>query len=100
MDEKSDRFDVLSSEEMRKKYYSPDELPPAIKLDVTKVPISLRSLIPLAEKWGISDDILREDFVSRASAEELKVLRETVDTHRSIMNEWLAGPEADNQPFS
>jgi hypothetical protein len=96
----NDDFEVLSGREMRAKYYPEGEVPPLIKLDPRKVPVQLRGLIPLAERWGISDDILRVDFVSKASPESLRELRESVDKHRKLLNEWLGGPEADNPPFS
>jgi len=43
---------------------------PTIILDSNKVPDDLRHLIPLAEKWGIGDDIIRCDFEGKATYEE------------------------------
>src|SRR5690242_20434279 len=95
-----EEFEVGSGKELRRKYYPPGESPPVIKIDATEVPAPLRSLIPLAEKWGISDDILREDAIATAPHDELTVLRGSVDAHRTAINEWLGGPAADNPPFS
>lgn len=36
-------------------------------LNPSNVPKSLAPLLPLAEKWGISDDVEREDAVSGAT---------------------------------
>ena len=35
---------------------------PVIHLDPALVPSDLRHLIPLAEKWGIGDDLIRTDL--------------------------------------
>jgi hypothetical protein len=96
----NDEFEVLPGDEMRRKYYSPSEAPPMVRLDPSKVPLPLRELVPLAERWGISDDILREDYVSQASPEDVTALRQAVNSNRRTLNEWLAGPEADSPPFS
>jgi len=100
MSEDQEKFEILTGKEMREKYYSSSEIPPVITLTPTMVPSNLWSLIPFAEKWGISDDILRADFVSSVSSVELKELQIIVDKHRQDINQWLAGPEADMPPFS
>ncbi len=74
MDDSKYKFDVLSVGEMKAKYYSPQEVPPQIRLDAEKLPEPLRILVPLAEKWGISDDILRVD-AARSSPIEIKELK-------------------------
>lgn len=100
MNEKEKRFEVLSVGEMREKYYLSDEKPPTLRIDPQNVPIPLRSLIPYAEKWGISDDILRGDFVAKACSEELGELRKIVASHDDLLDGWLAGPEGQKPPFS
>jgi hypothetical protein len=66
-----------------------------MKLDPTKAPESCVHLIPLAERWGIGNDVEREDLVWSANPEELQVL---VDAIRGLpddgMFDWLAGPES------
>ncbi len=47
---------------------------PEIKLDPSKVPENLRSLIPHAEKWGIGDDIIRNDFINKSTDAEKQEL--------------------------
>jgi hypothetical protein len=90
------RFEVLPVGEMRDKYYGPDEKPPSITLRPEHVPEPLRALIPLAEKWGISDDMLRIDAVRRAPPEEIANLKAVVAQVEDLFDEWLAGPEAQS----
>jgi hypothetical protein len=100
MSNESKPFEVLSVGEMRKKYYRPNEPPPAIRLDPARVPERLRALIPLAEKWGISDDMLRLDAVRRAPLDEMANLSRIVAQYDDALDEWLAGPEAHGPSFS
>jgi hypothetical protein len=89
-------FVLLSVAEMRKKYYWPDEEPPKVYLSPDKVPEMLRCLIPLAERWGISDDILRSDANRKASADEIEYLKAAVRRFDNELDDWLAGPEASS----
>jgi hypothetical protein len=57
-------YEVLPAGEMRAKYGLTAENRPTIVLDVAKVPAGLRPLIPLAEQFGINDDLIREDVVA------------------------------------
>jgi hypothetical protein len=91
-------FVVMSIEEMRKKYYLPDERPVIEPLRPDNVPEGLRCLIPLAERWGINDDILRMDTRRRAAPEELAYLKSVVNHFDDQFDDWLAGPEADDSP--
>ncbi len=99
-DEEDSKYEVLPLEEMRRKYYWPDDRPRVVEFDPEKVPIAVRPLIPLAQKWGISDDILRLDTREQASAEEIKDLEQTVKRFEDDLDEWLAGPEASSRPKS
>ena len=93
-------FEVGSVGDLRRKYYKPGEAAPVIRLDSRQVPEALRSLIPLAEKWGISDDILRGDFIAAATAAEMEELKNAVQQHIDAIEEWLARPAAEMPPFS
>jgi len=64
------------------------------------VPADLRKFIPLAERYGIVDDLEREELVLRASPEEVAELKAAVAQHDAEMDRWLVGPEADHPPFS
>jgi hypothetical protein len=95
-----DRWEVLPAGEMRRKYGLYAENRPAIKLDPNRVPEPLRALIPLAERFGISDDLLREDFFAKTPKRELSRLKQTLAEYDKFLDEWLAGPEADGPEFS
>ena len=91
------RFEVLSVGQMRQKYYPSDEQRPEIQLDSSRVPQQLRHLVPIAEKWGISDDLLRLDAVRKANPSNYLSLSELFESTMICYNEWLAGPEADSE---
>jgi hypothetical protein len=98
---KSDKhWEVLPAGEMRRKYSLYAENRPFIKLDPRRVPEPLRVLIPLAEKFGISDDLIREDFFDKTPKSELVKLKRTLADYDNLLDEWLAGPEADGPKFS
>jgi hypothetical protein len=51
-------------------------------------------LIPLAEQFGVGDDLIRADVVARTPAAELAAMRAAVQAHDDTFDAWLAGPEA------
>ena len=65
------------------------------KLDTSKVPETLVPLLPMAEKWGISDDYEREEAISQASSDELLTLVHCIDdiSDQELFG-WLGGPES------
>lgn len=93
-------YEILPTGEMRAKYGLTAENRPTIVLDPAKVPAGLRPLIPLAEQFGISDDLIREDVRAKTRAAELEAMRRVVAAHDDAFDEWLAGPEADGPVFS
>ncbi|MBO0699086.1 MAG: hypothetical protein J2P46_11885 [Zavarzinella sp.] len=72
----------------------------APQLDPDKVPLGLRHLIPLAQRYGITDDLDRERLVRASSPEQIADLKAAIARHDDEMDEWLAGPEADEPPFT
>jgi hypothetical protein len=94
------RFEVLPAGEMRAKYGLIAENRPAISLDPERVPAPLRELIPLAERFGVPDDLIREDVFAKTPKRELAALKRTLAAHNDLLDEWLAGPEADGPEFS
>lgn len=96
MDDSTTPFEILSVAEMRKKYYWPDEEPPLISICPGNVPEPLHRLIPLAERWGISDDMLRLEARRRAAPEEIAYLKAAITCFDDELDDWLAGPEANN----
>ncbi len=81
--------EILPSHVMKDKYglsienYKPPITNPKV------VPENLRDLLPLAEKWGIADDIIRNDFQEKASDEEKKELVNALDGKWLEITEWL-----------
>jgi hypothetical protein len=67
-------------------------------LNSTKVPVEVVPLMPLAEKWGIGDDVYRVDAVEAASDDELLQLVNCLDgvENQDALWDWLAGPEAQS----
>lgn len=59
------------------------------KLNPANVPNDLRPLIPLADRWGIGDDVDREAALARATKAEQQELRRAVEAHASKITEWL-----------
>jgi len=95
-----EHWEVLPAGEMRCKYGLFAENCPVITLDPNRVPEPLRALVPLAEKFGISDDLIRDDFFAKTPKEELLALKRTLAECDELLDEWLAGPDADGPEFS
>src|SRR5438067_9512072 len=85
---------------MRRKYGLTATNRPMLVLDPARVPTCLRPLIPLAEVFGVSDDLIRADIVARAPASEVQAMRAAVEAYATGFDEWLAGPEASGPNFS
>jgi hypothetical protein len=94
------RFEVLSAGEMRAKYGLTAESRPTIRLDPSAVPLTLRPLIPLAERFGVGDDLTRADIVAKTPAVELAAMRAAVEAQAGAFDDWLAGPQAGGPEFS
>jgi hypothetical protein len=54
-----------------------------------QVPDDLRDLAPLAQKWGIGDDLLRNELIDSASPAELQALRDAVLPKMDRITQWL-----------
>lgn len=93
MDEEP-HFEVGRAGDLRRKHGLTAENRPTIRLDPTRIPEQFRSWIPLAERWGIGDDLIREDCVVKASLAELEELLSFGSVYDAMLTEWLAGPES------
>ena len=87
-------FEVASGDELRKKYSLTAANRPTFRLDPAQVPERFRQWIPLAERWGISDDLIREDSVRTATRDELQDLMRFRGDYEAVLSEWLAKPES------
>lgn len=92
--EETPKFEVLPAGELRKKYGLYAENRPIIRLDRSRVPSEFHWLLPLAEEFGIGDDLIREDYVDKCSSESLLELVRGVDRAGDRLWDWLAGPES------
>ncbi len=66
-----------------------------LNLSEAKVPPRLRPFLMWAAYWGVSDDIDREMLREEAPAEAIEELRALISTIDVDLNDWLAGPAAD-----
>jgi len=81
--------EILPAKDMQKKYGLYAENRPDIKIDPMKVPENLRDLIPMAEKWGVGDDIIRSDIEKNASDTEKEAFRSKLKGRTKQVNDWL-----------
>lgn len=83
--------DIAPAAELQRRHGLYAENRPVIRLDPGRVPASLRLLVPLAEKWGIGDDIIRNDCVDQASDAEKRELHDAFYGPYERITEWLDG---------
>ena len=88
--------DILSAEQMKQRYGVFYNCSPKRHLDPRKVPEQFWPLMAYAEFWGIADDLAREKLVKQAPAEVQRNLKQVVSAFDNALDDWLAGPEADN----
>ncbi len=94
------KFEVLPAGEMRRRYGLTAENRPTITLDPAAVPSALRHLIPLAERFGVEDDLIRADIVAKTPAAECAAMRAAVEAHAKAFDDWLAGPASAGPAYS
>jgi hypothetical protein len=68
-------------------------------LDTDKVPADLRDLVPLAQRWGIGDDVARSERIQKATVAERSELRAAFGPRQARITQWLdsfgQGPMSD-----
>lgn len=89
-------FEILPADELRQKYRLYAESARKITLERSRIPSGLAPLIPYAEVWGISDDLMRADFAEKAGPGALDELQSAIQLFEDALDEWLAGPEASS----
>lgn len=85
--------EILPAAEMKKRHQLTADNRPEVVLSASKVPSDLADLVPLAEKWGIGDDIIRNDFQSKSSDADKQALAKALTGRNNRITEWL-----DSQP--
>ncbi len=69
------------------------------KMNVEKIPLKLRHLLPVVEKWGIEDDGYRDELVEKADRNELKLLTESLKTEdANELDTWFTNSAMVNNP--
>ena len=81
--------EILTSDQMKQKYGLTIENYKPIHLNPENVPEELRDLVSIAEKWGIGDDVIRNDMHSKASDDEKEALKSALDGRTQFINQWL-----------
>ena len=88
---------ILPASELQRQYGLYAENRPAIRLNPERVPVHLRNLIPLAETWGIGDDVIRFDFEQRASEDAKRALVASLGDRIDDVQEWLRSQPAGSE---
>jgi hypothetical protein len=83
------RSAIAPASELQRKYGLYAENRPLIRLDPARVPAPLRHLVPLAEKWGIGDDFIRNDCIDKASEAEKRELHDAFYEPFEQITQWL-----------
>lgn len=60
-----------------------------VRLNIDNVPEDLRHLVPLAERWGIGDDVDRNAAVDRATPAERAELERAIASSDARITAWL-----------
>ena len=59
------------------------------QLDPASVPADLQHLVPLAQEWGIGDDVDRSAKVGRSTPADRERLRAAVKPYQTRITSWL-----------
>jgi hypothetical protein len=81
--------EILTADEMKNKYNLTIENYKSPNLDPNQVPDDLRDLLPIAKKWGIGDDIIRDDMRQKSSTAEKRELINKLEGKTKRINNWL-----------
>lgn len=81
--------EILPAGVMKEKSGLTAENRPRIEIDPSRVPEHLRDLIPMAEKWGVGDDIIRDDMEQKASEEEKNEFKNALRGRTAQVTAWL-----------
>ena len=69
-----------------------------VNFKLEDVPVSLRSLVPYAEIWGVADDWEREGLVQKTPENIRENLKFIISSFEDELDCWLAGDEAVCDP--
>lgn len=83
------RRDIAPGSDLQKHFGLYAEHRRILKLDPARVPTSLHHIIPLAEKWGIGDDIIRNDVIDKSSPAVKRELHDALYEPFEGITEWI-----------
>lgn len=89
--------ELVSIRELLERHRLLESEPHVPLLEPSRVPLPLRHLIPYAQIWGVADDTLRSLVLRQASQDARADLKRVVASADDLLDEWLAGPDADGQ---
>ena len=81
--------EIAPARELKEKYNLTAENRPDIHIPPENVPENLRDLIPMAEKWGIGDDVIRDDFEEKTSETEKEAFQRQLKGRTADVTAWL-----------
>jgi hypothetical protein len=81
--------EILTSDQMKQKYGLTIENYKPVHLNPENIPEEIRDLTSLAEKWGIGDDVIRNDMHFKVSDDEKQALKSTLNGRTQFINQWL-----------
>jgi hypothetical protein len=87
------KFQVVTAGTLKKEHV-PRTKAHTVALDTARIPSSLHELIPYAEKWGVSDDTIREELLTSTPPRQLRDVLDKVTELAAPLSEWLGGIEA------
>jgi hypothetical protein len=73
------------------------EIIDGMEVDLDRLPGEFDELKPFIRKWAGSDDVERENVVSRASTEDLEFLWSAVQPRFTAINEYLDRHDDDDE---
>lgn len=87
---KGTRIDKIAPvSEFKEKYNLTAENRPDINIAPENVPENLHDLIPMAEKWGIGDDVIRDDFEGKTTDSEREAFKSKLKGRTAEVTAWL-----------
>lgn len=80
--------DVRTNAEWQRLGHSAENRP-TVTVAASEVPEVLRHLIPIVERWAISCDVIRADYLSKQPQADIDAFYQTILPHLEALNEWI-----------
>src|SRR5215469_1090407 len=99
-DEKPKLYGVYTNEEWIRLFGKGSEDYGRPTLDPAAVPEAVRPLVPLAEIFGIRDDVTRGDFISKQSDDALRAFCNMMERYKTAYDEFMDSLPKDVKQWS